>query len=327
MAVIDIRTGLDASGAITAWDLLDINAGRPGHYLPLHHSHLAAALPACRIPAGAGTLPGAGGHRQHFARESRIDELAHAESADPLRFRLDHLADQRLAAVMRAAATRFGWAPARDQGALAGWGVAAELEKDGRVATCAEVRAGPAGGLNVIVTAYECGAVINPDTVTSQIEGGTIMALGGALFEQVILDHGRLASPSLAGYRVPRFSDVPDIGVALVDRTDIPSAGAGETPLIAVAPRSPTLSSRPPAGGCGRSPSSLAAACQAHSERHGRTPPCLPPKRAVKQFVQLMHQQHFGLVLAWGAGSAAHKGRRAQLASAMVSVNWLLYRS
>ena len=82
-----------------------------------------------------------------------------------------------------------------------------------------------------IVTAYECGAVVNPDTVTGQVEGGTIMALGGALFEQVILDHGRLAS-----YRVPRFSDVPDIDVVLADRPDIPPAGAGETPLIAVAP-------------------------------------------------------------------------------------------
>jgi hypothetical protein len=39
-----------------------------------------------------------------------------------------------------------------------------------------------------------------------------------------------------AGYRVPRFSDVPAIDVVLVDRPDIPSAGAGETPLIAVAP-------------------------------------------------------------------------------------------
>jgi isoquinoline 1-oxidoreductase len=62
------------------------------------------------------------------------------------------------------------------------------------------------------------------------------MALGGALFEQVALDHGQLASPSLAGYRVPRFSDIPRIDVVLVNRPDVPSAGAGETPLIAVAP-------------------------------------------------------------------------------------------
>lgn len=41
---------------------------------------------------------------------------------------------------------------------------------------------------------------------------------------------------SLAHYRVPRFSDVPPIEVILLDRRDVPPAGAGETPLIAVAP-------------------------------------------------------------------------------------------
>ena len=86
------------------------------------------------------------------------------------------------------------------------------------------------------MTAYECGAVVNPDAVISQIEGGTIMALGGALFESVSFARGRIARPSLSGYRVPRFTDVPELDVVLLDRPDLPSAGAGETPLIAVAP-------------------------------------------------------------------------------------------
>ena len=87
-----------------------------------------------------------------------------------------------------------------------------------------------------IVTAYECGAIVNPDTVISEIEGGTIMALGGAMFESVALDHSRIARPSLSGYRVPRFTDIPAIEVILVDRPDLPRASTGETPLIAVAP-------------------------------------------------------------------------------------------
>ena len=70
----------------------------------------------------------------------------------------------------------------------------------------------------------------------SQIEGGTVMALGGALFEAVTFECGRAARPSLSGYRVPRFTDVPALDVVLLDRPDLPSAGAGETPLIAVAP-------------------------------------------------------------------------------------------
>jgi len=77
---------------------------------------------------------------------------------------------------------------------------------------------------------------VNRDTVINQIEGGTIMALGGALFEEMVLQRGRIAEPSLAAYRVPRFSDVPRLEVVLLDRPDIPSAGAGETPLVAVAP-------------------------------------------------------------------------------------------
>jgi CO/xanthine dehydrogenase Mo-binding subunit/aerobic-type carbon monoxide dehydrogenase small subunit (CoxS/CutS family) len=241
MAVIDIRAGLDAGGSITAWDFLDINGGAQGISFPY-----AAATHRLRYQPAASLLPqgpyrGLAATANTFARESAIDELASAAGADPLQFRLDRLGDERLAAVVRAAATRFGWGTGAGSGMAGrhrGWGIAAGLEKGGRVATCAEVAAEADGGLRVtrIVTAYECGAVVNPDTVHGQIEGGIIMALGGALFEQVDLDHGRIASPSLAAYRVPRFSDVPAIDVVLVDRPDNPSAGAGETPLIAVAP-------------------------------------------------------------------------------------------
>jgi CO/xanthine dehydrogenase Mo-binding subunit/aerobic-type carbon monoxide dehydrogenase small subunit (CoxS/CutS family) len=238
MAVIDIRAGLDASGTITAWDFLDINAGAQGTAFPYLTANWRLRYQPAASPLAQGPYRALAATANTFARESCIDELALTAGTDPLRFRLDKLADHRLAAVLQAAAARFGWAPGQRPRPPAGWGAAAGLEKGGRVATCAEVRAGPAGKLRVtrIVTAYECGAVVNPDTVTGQIEGGTIMALGGALFERVVLDHGRMASPLLSSYRVPRFSDVPAIDVVLVSRPDIPSAGAGETPLITVAP-------------------------------------------------------------------------------------------
>ena len=98
------------------------------------------------------------------------------------------------------------------------------------------------------MTAFGCGAIINPDTVISQIEGGTVMALGGALFEAVAFDQGPDPRTSLAGYRVPRFADVPELEVVLLDRPVCPRPGAGETPLIAVAPAVANAStSRPPA--------------------------------------------------------------------------------
>jgi isoquinoline 1-oxidoreductase len=70
----------------------------------------------------------------------------------------------------------------------------------------------------------------------NQIEGATVMGLGGALFERVAFAQGRLVTRSLSQYRVPRFSDVPAIDVVLLDRPDVPSAGAGETPIVCVAP-------------------------------------------------------------------------------------------
>jgi isoquinoline 1-oxidoreductase len=62
------------------------------------------------------------------------------------------------------------------------------------------------------------------------------MGLGGALFEAVEFDRGVIQNARLSRYRVPRFSDTPQIDVVLVDRKDLPPAGAGETPIVAVAP-------------------------------------------------------------------------------------------
>jgi len=62
------------------------------------------------------------------------------------------------------------------------------------------------------------------------------MAMGGALFEAIHFENGRILNPSFSRYRVPRFRDIPPIEVILLDRPDLPSQGGGETPLIAVAP-------------------------------------------------------------------------------------------
>ena len=233
MAVIDIRAGLDPAGGIAGFDLENVNAGPQGTAFPYAAATWRLRFRPAASPLAQGPYRALAATANTFARETALDELAHLAGCDPLRFRLDRLADERLGAVLRAAADRFGWSPdAPGQGAAVG------MEKNGRVATCAEVAAGPGGAIRVtrIVTAYECGAVVSPATVVSQIEGGTVMALGGAMFEQVALAGGYQETRTLASYRVPRFADVPQIDVVLVDRPDIPSAGAGETPLIAVAP-------------------------------------------------------------------------------------------
>ena len=77
---------------------------------------------------------------------------------------------------------------------------------------------------------------VNPDGLRHQVIGAIIMGLGGALFEAIEFENGRISNPHFAQYRVPRFPDVPQIEAVLLDRKDLPPAGAGETPIVGLAP-------------------------------------------------------------------------------------------
>jgi isoquinoline 1-oxidoreductase len=173
-----------------------------------------------------------------FARERHMDELAQVIGMDPLAFRLKNLQDDRLRAVLEAAADRFGWTGVHADGQH-GVGVAGGTEKDSYVATCVEVCVDPSSRhvqIVRVVQAFECGAVMNPNGLRNQIEGAIIQGLGGALFEAIDFADGHILTDRFSRYRVPRFADVPPIDTVLVDRKDLPSAGAGETPIIGIAP-------------------------------------------------------------------------------------------
>src|ERR1035441_4903985 len=86
------------------------------------------------------------------------------------------------------------------------------------------------------VGAWESGAVVNPDGLRNQNMGAIVQGIGGALFEAIRFSDGRISNPHLADYRVPRFADTPHVEIVLIDRKDIPSAGAGETGLVGIAP-------------------------------------------------------------------------------------------
>ncbi|MGA2321853.1 MAG: molybdopterin cofactor-binding domain-containing protein [Solirubrobacteraceae bacterium] len=236
-AVIDVRSGARRDGTITAWDFSNVNSGAAGLRCPYDVPDQRISFQPAASPLPQGPYRALAATANHFARESHIDELAHILGLDPLELRLRNLPDERLAAVLRAAAERAQWAELRRAAAeRTGIGIAAGVEKGGRVATCAHVRVEP-DELEIlrIVTAYECGAIVNPDTVASQIEGAIVMGLGGALFEAIHFDAGRILNASMRSYRVPRLTDVPPMEVVLLDRPDIPSAGAGETPIVAIA--------------------------------------------------------------------------------------------
>ena len=87
-----------------------------------------------------------------------------------------------------------------------------------------------------ICEAFECGPILNPLGLRSQVEGCIIMGLGAALREEMLFENGKLTNGRFSAYRVPRFRDVPKMDLVLLDRKDLEPAGAGETPIIAVAP-------------------------------------------------------------------------------------------
>jgi isoquinoline 1-oxidoreductase len=236
-ALIDVSASADASGRLTGWTHLNVNSGAIGIMTPYRVPHQRIEFQPADSPLPQGSYRALAATANNFARESLMDEVARGLGTDPVEFRLRHLDDGRLADVIRAAAGRLS-RPARPDPDGTGAGVACGFEKGGRVATAAEVRVDGDGTLHVdrLVTAFDCGAVVNPDSLQNQIEGAVMMGLGGALFEAIEFADGQIRNASLSEYRVPRLPDLPEIEVVLVDRPDEPSAGGGETPIIAVAP-------------------------------------------------------------------------------------------
>jgi isoquinoline 1-oxidoreductase len=236
-AIIDVRSGARRDGAITAWELRNTNSGTFGIVGPYEIPNQRLDFQPADSPLPQGSYRALAATANHFARESHMDELAHALGIDPLELRLSHLPDERLATVFQAAAERMGWARRTQEPGL-GLGIAGGVEKGARVATCVALRVGVDRRLEIlrIVTAFECGAIVNPDGLTNQVEGATVMGLGAALFEAIHFEAGAIQNASMSDYRVPRITDVPPIEVVLLDRRDLPSAGAGETPIIAIAP-------------------------------------------------------------------------------------------
>lgn len=236
-AVIDVRGALNRRHRVSAWEHVNINAGAPGIEPPYRVANQRLRYQPAESPLRQGSYRALAATANNFARESAMDELAHLAGRDPLEFRLDHLADERLAAVLGAVAERGGWGKRRSSAGRS-VGIACGLEKGGRIATLVEVGRSRTGEpkLTRIVAAYECGAIVDRDNLRNQVEGALVMGLGGALFERIRFERGRITNGTMTDYRVPRFSDVPPITVVLLDRRDEPPAGAGETPIIALAP-------------------------------------------------------------------------------------------
>jgi len=156
---------------------------------------------------------------------------------DPVQFRLKNIKDARLKAVLEAAADKFGWSRKKTEGR--GRGIACGFEKGSYIAAAAEVSVDAKTGrvkIERVVESFECGAIVNQLHLHNQVEGAVVQAIGGAMFESIQFKNGQILNGKFSQYRLPRFSDTPAIEIVLVDRKDLPSAGAGETPIVGLAP-------------------------------------------------------------------------------------------
>jgi nicotinate dehydrogenase subunit B len=235
--VIKISSVFNKSGEIRVWKFDNYNSGNAGLDTQYRIASKEIAYHPSRTPLKQGSYRGLASTANVFARESHIADMARMTGMDQLEFRLKNLDDPRLKAVLEAAAKSFGW-NAGQRPAGHGYGIACGFEKGGYVATCAEVIIGADRSVKIVrlTEAFECGAIVNPHHLENQILGAIVQGIGGALFEGIDFENGKILNAGLSAYRVPRFKDVPRIDVVMVNRVDLPSAGAGEAPIVGVAP-------------------------------------------------------------------------------------------
>jgi len=184
-----------------------------------------------------------------FARESFLDEVAHATGRDALTLRRDLLNGPRpvtiggltidrarLRRVLETAAAKAGWGEPLPKGR--GRGIAANVyDGDTHVAMVAEVTvAGDAVHVDRVVAAVDCGPVVNPLHIERQVEGGVVWALATVFFGEITIAGGRVQQSSYGDYAVPRLRDTPVVETHVLPATVAQPSGIGEAPVPPLAP-------------------------------------------------------------------------------------------
>ena len=173
-----------------------------------------------------------------YAVETMIDELAAAAGKDPVAFRLALLKDKpRHAGVLRLAAEKAGWDKSLPNGAARG--VAVHESFGSYVAQVVELHLADDGAVTVdrVVIAVDCGRVVNPDIVRTQMEGAMGFGLSAALYSELTLEKGAVTQGNFDDFEVLRFPAMPKVEVHIVDSAAKPT-GVGEP---AVPPTGPAV--------------------------------------------------------------------------------------
>jgi len=271
----ELRGALDASGNISAWETqLWVPDGPQGNRALLGPESAAMAqthgqgaglmtlnldppypVPNLRVvshhlkdtPLRLSNLRAPGKIANVFAVESFADELAAAAGMDAVAFRLRGLTDPRAIEVLKRATGMLDWQTrlspnphAAEGDLLVGRGIAYARYKQAENYVAIGITVAvhkPTGKIAVrrIVCAHDCGLVVNPDGLRNQVEGNIVQTLSRTLHEEVTFDQAHVTSVNWASYPILTFPEAPAVQVALIDRPDQPSYGAGEASSAPVA--------------------------------------------------------------------------------------------
>lgn len=189
------------------------------------------------MPMRVSALRTLGAYCNVFALESFMDELALAAGADPVEFRLRHLADPRAKAVIERVASDAHWTPgaaaSTSNGVSRGRGFAFAKYKNMAVyvAMVADIEVNRASGVVRVTQLYvaaDAGLIINPNGLINQLEGGAIQSTSWTLREAIEYDNSSVKTRSWTDYPALRFSEVPAVSVSLINRPTEKSLGVGE---------------------------------------------------------------------------------------------------
>ena len=240
-AIVKIKSGVGDSGNIVFWDYGVYFAGERGaqqfYDIPHHRTTIFGSawrgIPGAH-PFDTGAWRAPGNNTNTFARESQIDAMASAAGIDPLEFRLANLKDPRMVRVLKAAAEKFGWQPAKSPSGR-GWGIACGPDAGTYVAHIAEAivdKTTGAGRVKRVVCAQDMGLSVNPEGAKIQIEGAVTMGLGYALTEKIRFRGGEILDNNFDTYEIPRFSWTPEIEAIVLENRESAPQGGGEPAII-----------------------------------------------------------------------------------------------
>lgn len=240
--VIRVRSGMDKNGMIKLWDYNIYYSGTRGSDTIYDVPHVRATsysqnMNAVQIhPFATGPWRAPNNNSNTFARESQIDIMASAAGIDPLDFRLKNLKDEKMIDCLKAAADKFGYAPAKAPSGR-GIGIACGHDANTWVAAIAQVKVDTSTGRVQVIKvacAQDMGLCVNPQGALLQMEGCITMGLGYALTEEIQFEGGDIKNKNFDTYEIPRFSWLPQIECVILDRKHKPPTGGGEPAIIIV---------------------------------------------------------------------------------------------